>query len=160
MCMNLEDSETTLIQKPQVFLKNITFNDDTKLSLNYNSVIVFTGANNSGKSQVLRDVETGLDSSTSFPSIVIKNIEYDFLGNIDETTFFREHFNMNPRGYYETFETGNTFEKSTLHNCWQNRTLYRGLHLLFIKRLSTIRAFFMGKIKNTDFFQKRYWIHT
>lgn len=139
MCMNLEDSETTPIQKPQVFLKNIIFNDDTKLSLNYNSVIVFTGANNSGKSQVLRDVETGLDSSTSFPSIVIKNIEYDFLGNIDEATFFREHFKVNRDGYYEAFESGGIFRKSTLHDCWQDRTLYSGLHLLFIKRLSTER---------------------
>lgn len=139
MRMNLEDNETTAIQKPQVFLKNITFNDDTKLPLNYNSVIVFTGANNSGKSQVLRDVETGLDGSNSFPTIVIKNIEYDFLGKIDETTFFREHFNVNQQGHYKTFESGGIFDKSTLQSFWKNRTLYSGLHLLFIKRLSTER---------------------
>lgn len=139
MCMNLEDNETTAIQKPQVFLKNITFNDDTKLSLNYNSVIVFTGANNSGKSQVLRDVETGLDGSNSFPTIVIKDTEHVFLGKIDETTFFREHFNVNQQGYYETFESRMGFDKSTLQSFWKNRTLYSGLHLLFIKRLSTER---------------------
>lgn len=139
MRMNLEDNETIARQKPQVFLKNITFNDDTKLSLNYNSVIVFTGANNSGKSQVLRDVETGLDNSNSFPTIVIKNIEYDFLGNIDETTFLRERFKVNQDGYYEAFESGGIFDKSTLHNCWENRTFYGGFHLLFIKRLSTER---------------------
>ena len=139
MRMNLEDNETTAIQKPQVFLKNITFNDDTKLPLNYNSVIVFTGANNSGKSQVLRDVETGLDKSNSFPTIVIKNIEYDFLGKIDETTFFREHFNVNQQGFYEVFESGMAFNISDLQSFWENRTLYSGLHLLFIKRLSTER---------------------
>lgn len=139
MCMNLEDNETTAIQKPQVFLKNITFNDDTKLSLNYNSVIVFTGANNSGKSQVLRDVETGLDNSIPFSTIVIKNIEYDFLGNIDETTFLRERFSVNQRGFYEVVESGRAFDISTLQSSWENRTLYNGLHLLFIKRLSTER---------------------
>ncbi len=139
MRMNLEVNETTAIQKPQVFLKNITFNDDTKLSLNYNSVIVFTGANNSGKSQVLRDVETGLDGSNSFPTIVIKDTEHVFLGKIDETTFFREHFNVNQQGHYKTFEFGGIFDKSTLQSLWKNRTLYNGLHLLFIKRLSTER---------------------
>ena len=139
MRMNLGDNETTAIQKPQVFLKNITFNDETKLSLNYNSIIVFTGANNSGKSQVLRDVETDLDKSNSFPTIVIIDTEHEFLGNIDEATFFREHFNVNQQGYYEAFESGGIFRKSTLHDCWKNRTFYNGLHLLFIKRLSTER---------------------
>lgn len=139
MRMNLEDNETTAIQKPQVFLKNITFNDDTKLPLNYNSVIVFTGANNSGKSQVLRDVETGLDGSNSFPTIVIKDTEHVFLGNIDEATFFRERFSVNQQGFYEVFESGMAFNISDLQSFWENRTLYSGLHLLFIKRLSTER---------------------
>ena len=137
MSTNLEDIGITAIQNPQVFLKNIIFNDGTQLPLNYNSVIVFTGANNSGKSQVLRDVETGLDKSNSSPSIVIKDIEYDFLGTIDEATFLKGRFNVKQNGYYEMFESGLAFEKSTLRSWWENRTFYNGLHLLFIKRLST-----------------------
>ena len=35
----------------------LKFNDGTVLSLNENSIVVFVGANNSGKSQVLKDVE-------------------------------------------------------------------------------------------------------
>lgn len=139
MSTNLEDIGITATQNPQVFLKNIIFNDGTKLPLNYNSVIVFTGANNSGKSQVLRDVETGLDKSNSSPTIVIKDIEYDFLGTIDEATFLKEHFNVNQNGYYEIFESGIAFDKITLRSWWENRTFYGGLHLLFIKRLSTER---------------------
>ena len=137
MSTNLEDIGITAIQNPQVFLKNIIFNDGTQLPLNYNSVIVFTGANNSGKSQVLRDVETGLDKSNSSPSIVIKDIEYDFLGTIDEATFLKGRFNVKQNGYYEMFESGLAFEKSILRSWWENRTFYNGLHLLFIKRLST-----------------------
>lgn len=138
MSTNLEDIGITAIQNPQVFLKNIIFNDGTQLPLNYNSVIVFTGANNSGKSQVLRDVETGLDKSNSSPTIVIKDIEYDFLGTIDETTFLKERFNVKQNGYYEIFESsGFAFDKSILRSWWEDRTLYNGLHLLFIKRLST-----------------------
>lgn len=137
MSTNLEDIGITAIQNPQVFLKNIIFNDGAQLPLNYNSVIVFTGANNSGKSQVLRDVETGLDKSNSSPTIVIKDIEYDFLGTIDEATFLKGRFNVKQNGYYEMFESGLAFEKSTLRSWWENRTFYNGLHLLFIKRLST-----------------------
>ena len=137
MSTNLEDIGVTAIQNPHVFLKNIIFNDDTQLPLNYNSVIVFTGANNSGKSQVLRDDETGLDKSNSSPTIVIKDIEYDFLGTIDEATFLKGRFNVKQNGYYEIFESGLAFEKSILRSWWENRTFYNGLHLLFIKRLST-----------------------
>lgn len=139
MSKNLEDIGITTIQNPQVFIKSIIFNDGTQLPLNYNSIIVFTGANNSGKSQVLRDVETSLDKSNSFPTIVIKDIEYDFLGTIDEETFFKERFNVNQNGHYEIFESNCAFEKSTLQSYWKNRTFYSGLHLLFIKRLSTER---------------------
>lgn len=137
MSTNLEDIKTPTIEKPQVFIKSIKFNDNTQLPISYNSVIVFTGANNSGKSQVLRDVETGLDESNSLPTIVIKDIEYDFLGTIDQVTFLREHFNVNQQGYYEMFESGETFDKRCLQTYWQNRTFYNNLHMLFIKRLST-----------------------
>ncbi|MDU7502639.1 MAG: AAA family ATPase, partial [Finegoldia magna] len=106
---------------------------------NHNSVIVFTGANNSGKSQALRDIETGLDKSNYLKTIVIKDIEYDFLGNIDEVTFFSEHFSMNQDGFYEVLELGRNFDKSTILDYWQNHAFYNGLHLLFIKRLSTER---------------------
>ena len=39
--------------RPQIYFKKIKFNDETELTLERNSIVVFTGANNSGKSQVL-----------------------------------------------------------------------------------------------------------
>ena len=48
------------LEKPQIFLKSITFNDNTRIDLERNSIIVFTGANNSGKSQTLKDIEIDL----------------------------------------------------------------------------------------------------
>lgn len=151
MSTNLEDIRTPTIEKPQVFIKSIKFNDDTQLPISYNSVIVFTGANNSGKSQVLRDVETGLDESNSLPTIVIKDIEYDFLGMIDQATFFRERFNVNQQGHYEMLESGETFDKISLQTYWQNRTFYRNLHMLFIKRLST-----EGRLTSSNALQRDY----
>ena len=137
MSTNLDDFVKTNNQKPQVFIKSIEFNDGVQLSLNCNSVIVFTGANNSGKSQVLRDIENSLDKSNPLPTIVVNDVQYDFSGTITEETFFYEHFNMNQQGYYEIIGGDSYFEKSTLLNSWQKRTFYNGLHLLFIKRLNT-----------------------
>lgn len=151
MSTNLEDIRTPTIEKPQVFIKSIKFNDDIQLPISYNSVIVFTGANNSGKSQVLRDVETGLDESNSLPTIVIKDIEYDFLGTIDQATFLRERFNVNQQGHYEMLESGETFDKISLQTYWQNRTFYRNLHMLFIKRLST-----EGRLTSSNALQRDY----
>ena len=137
MSTNLDDFVKTNNQKPQVFIKSIEFNDGVQLSLNCNSVIVFTGANNSGKSQVLRDIENSLDKSNPLPTIVVNDVQYDFSGTITEETFFYEHFNMNQQGYYEIIGGDSYFEKSTLLNSWQKKTFYYGLHLLFIKRLNT-----------------------
>lgn len=132
-----EDSNVTMMQKPQVFLKNITFNDGTQLPLKHNSIIVFTGANNSGKSQVLKDIECHLNKGNQILPIVIKELECDYQGTINETAFIKERFFLNQQGRYQLFESPNAFEMSTLQNYWERHTLYNGLHLLFIKRLNT-----------------------
>ena len=125
------------IEKPQVFLKCITFNDNTQLQLNKNSIIVFTGPNNSGKSQVLKDIEYYFDSSYQKQKIIITNIEYEFQGVIDESNFLNERFLEDEQGKYQLLEAGSAFDINSLQQWWKNKTLYNGLHRLFIKRLST-----------------------
>lgn len=132
-----EDTKEIVVQKPQVFLKSITFNDCTQLPLKHNSIIVFTGANNSGKSQVLKDVEFYLDESNQTPTIVIKNIECDYCGGINETTFLSEHFIVNQQGYYQSLEANLALDMNTLQLWWKDHALHNGLHTLFVKRLST-----------------------
>ena len=61
MGTEFEDTGKNVVKKPQVFLKSVTFNDDVQLMLKQNSIIVFTGPNNSGKSQVLKDIESCLE---------------------------------------------------------------------------------------------------
>lgn len=137
MSTEFVDTNENIVQKPQVFLKSITFNDDTQLMLNHNSIIIFTGANNSGKSQVLKDIEHCLDKSNQTATIVIKSFECDYHGTIDETTFLSEHFFVNQQGLYQLIESGNTFNRNTLQQWWNDHALYNGLHMLFVKRLST-----------------------
>lgn len=124
-------------QRPQVFMQSIIFNDGTVLPLNRNSIVVFTGANNSGKSQILKDLENYLNKSNEGLKVVIKEVLYDFRGNIIDEFFFKNHFIINQQGYVEMIGLGNSFDRNSLVCWWKERTLYNDLHLLFIKRLST-----------------------
>lgn len=124
------------MEKPKVFIKNIEFNDNTKISLKHDSIIVFTGANNSGKSQVLKDIEICFESSNIKP-IVIKSLENEFCGLIDEDNFFREHFILKNNGFYGLLGTQNHFLKPWILSCWNEHTLNNGLYKLFVRRLST-----------------------
>lgn len=135
MNIGFKNSKKTISQKPQIFLKNITFNDNTQLALNPNSIVVFTGANNSGKSQVLKDIEDYFINHNTIP-IVIKKIECDYHGEILETTFLKDHFYSNRQGEYGLPDSFNYNSKDTLQQLWNNHTLY-SLYTLFVKRLST-----------------------
>lgn len=137
MNSEFDPEEDAIIEKPQVFLKNIIFNDDTQLSLEHNSIIVFTGANNSGKSQILKDLVHCLDRPTQSPNIVIKSTECNYYGTIENAQFLDERFVINQQGNYQLLDSGNAFDKNTLRNWWKNHTLHNGLHMLFVKLLNT-----------------------
>lgn len=95
--MNTENNSNEVNNSniPQIFFKSITFNDNTKLNLEHNSIIVFTGANNCGKSQILKDAENFLDASNNLPKIVIRDIEPEYLGNFDNKEFLDKSFIIN-----------------------------------------------------------------
>jgi len=137
MKKKVKENNVIAKQNPQVFLKKIMFNDGNQLEINKNSIIVFTGANNSGKSQVLKDVENFLDEFYNKTNIVIRNMEYAYCGDIDEQTFFNEHFYMNDNGYYQSYYSSILLTKNEINECWKNHKLKNALHLLFVKRLKT-----------------------
>lgn len=129
------DPENMQARKPQVFLKSITFNDGTQLSLDHDSVIVFTGSNNSGKSQVLKDVENYFKER---PTVVITSCESDFCGAIDEMGFLDERFYIDRNGTYHLFEMNEySFEKESMQSRWERHKLDMGLYMLFVRRLNT-----------------------
>ena len=129
--MGHEDAQ---VSKPLVFLKSITFNDGTLLNLNHNSIVVFTGANNSGKSQVLKDVENFM---AAIPAVVITDCEFEYSGTIDEPRFLNEHFSVNDHGDYCLYGVAGFYSLDVLHILWSNHKLSNNLHLLFARRLST-----------------------
>lgn len=88
MNSEIKNESINISDIPKVFIENITFNDGTTLSLNNNSIVVFTGANNCGKSQILREIENYFNKSKKDLNVILKNINWNFLGKIDNTDFF------------------------------------------------------------------------
>lgn len=131
------NAENKIIENnPGVVVDSITFNDGTTLSLDPNSIVVFTGANNCGKSQILRDIENSFDDSMRKMSIVVNELSYHLIGEISHS-FLLKSFHVNEQGRLEHNGSGGVvFEESLLRE-WENRHLPRDLHSSFIKRIST-----------------------
>ncbi|MDR2424429.1 MAG: hypothetical protein LBD59_06860 [Prevotellaceae bacterium] len=64
----------TEYQKQEVFIDKNTFNDGQTLHFNVPDIVVFTGANNAGKSQVLRDIEQYFQYAENFHNLTINGI--------------------------------------------------------------------------------------
>ena len=94
--MNTDENSAEIVkEKPQIYFTKLKFNDDTELPLEKNSIVVFTGANNCGKSQVLKDIEICVDDSNHIRMVVVKSNECNYCGAIDEEKFLDEHFKVN-----------------------------------------------------------------
>ncbi len=133
-----ENNKEFGLQKPAVFIKSITFNDGTTLQLERNSIVVFTGANNCGKSQALKDIEKSLEQIGNCTPIVIRSIEPDFIGDIHESLFFDGHFNVESNKQCKITGTEDRFgSKQSVITNWKNHKLENGLLAFFVKRLNT-----------------------
>lgn len=124
-------------EKPGIYFKTIKFNDDTELLLKKNSIVVFTGANNSGKSQVLKDIEISVDAGNCEQTTIVKEKECEDYGVIDEKAFLEDHFIENKQGMYRLMASGNVYNIGALRDYWSNHIQYNELYKLFVNRLST-----------------------
>lgn len=71
-------------------LKSVTFNDGQTLALNHDSIVVFVGPNNVGKSQALADIH-GLLKTPDHHSIVVETIDV----NVPPIDKVRAHLEQN-----------------------------------------------------------------
>ena len=118
--------------KPEVFIKSITFNDGNTFNFNESDIVVFTGANNVGKSQVLRDIEQHIQSGNDKTTPIINNIDSDFKGDIE---LFIENTKQNKDGSYWT---GTLFQPaSSIRMWWEHKKLQVGLLKSFVNFLNT-----------------------
>lgn len=123
--------------KPLVYFTKIKFNDGTEIDIDKKSIIVFTGANNSGKSQALKDLENLLNKESSVNQIVVTECGSDYKGDISEENFLLEHFWQNEEGLYISLDSGRAYNMSSLISFWNQHSFNNLLHKAFINRLST-----------------------
>ena len=139
------EAEQTPRQKPEIHINSITFNDGTTLSLESNSIVVFTGANNCGKSQVLKDIERywfnkqyNLDKRHNLAPKVMTNISIDFAGDINDVFFETRFYRDRNDGGLKIYESANySYQKEDTVSNWKNESLYNDLHKLFVKFIDT-----------------------
>lgn len=105
--------------KPEVFVRSITFNDDETIVFQNTDIVVFTGANNSGKSQVLRDIYQKLQKGEASPTIVIKDFQSDFLGSVEDLIYGEK---QDKNGDY--FIGNSSISKTTIRSFWKNKMLH------------------------------------
>jgi energy-coupling factor transporter ATP-binding protein EcfA2 len=64
-----------MTEKVGGYVSKIIFNNNEKLELKPNDIVIFVGPNNAGKSQALKDIFNSLDTESK--SVVVKDIETD-----------------------------------------------------------------------------------
>lgn len=69
--------------RPEVYIKSIAFNDSSVFDFDKKDIIVFTGANNAGKSQVLREIMQNFESPLSPTKVITTSIDAEYCGNSD-----------------------------------------------------------------------------
>lgn len=137
-------------ERPSIYIKSIDFKDGTKLDLNPNSIVIFTGANNCGKSQILRDIEALIHDSNS-ETIVVNKLNVEFKGDLDQS-FFKGKINIDEKGYY--YIENYSLLYNQLKENWDSKNLYY-LYRMFVSRLDTEERLISSKTKQL-YGQNRY----
>lgn len=130
-----ENMETGVIENnetPRIHLESIEFNDGTTINLEPNSIVVFTGANNCGKSQVLRDIEAYIRDPEAH-TIVVKKGELKYSGKLN-FDYFTKKAKLSDDG--RIWFGGISARYEEWENYWEDRYLF-SLASLFVNRLDT-----------------------
>lgn len=125
-------------EQPKVYFERLQFNDGTSLSLKENSIVVFTGPNNCGKSQVLKELETLINPNRGSKNIIISDCGLSFRGDIDHNAFLKSYFEQDNQGRYHFPSSTTYFPITALRDCWTRKSLDSDLGAAFVKRLSTV----------------------
>ncbi|OAV73650.1 putative ATPase [Bacteroidales bacterium Barb6] len=128
----MESEEKKTSQKPEVFVKNITFNDGNTFEFNKSDIVVFTGANNAGKSQVLREILQDIESSDKNLKMILTKLESDFVGNVEELL---SNMKKDNQGFY-LIGHSHRIKENDINYFWRKDT-FSTLSRYFINHLNT-----------------------
>lgn len=118
------------MEKTEVFIKNIVFNDGSSYNFRHSDIVVFTGANNSGKSQVLRDIKSNFENKNAV-KVIVNSIDADYIGDLQ---YLKDRcVNKNGKYYLEDIDI---YQLNNLDFFWNDKNL-SSIHRYFINHLST-----------------------
>lgn len=120
----------------KVFISKITTNNGDSLYFNFDDIVVFVGPNNSGKSQILKDIYSLSESNNDHSNVVLKSIEKTNEG-IDPSAYLRRYGKID-----KSIRLGSDFycvldERIMDAKNFSNKN-YGSYRNLFIANLSTI----------------------
>lgn len=118
----------------KVYIDKISFNDGSLFNFNQSDIVVFTGANNIGKSQVLRDIKNFFANKNA-TRIIATDIEPYYVGN--PQTLKDECINKNGRYYLCDIDIYSTSNHGTK---WVNN-LFESVDLRKDPELNAARIF-------------------
>ena len=117
------------MEETKIYIEQITFNDGSSFSFDNSDIVVFTGPNNSGKSQVLRDIKNYFGNK-NIQRIIATDITPQYLGDVEYLK--KKCINKNGTYYLDNI----SIDINNLGWKWEQKKL-GNISTYFINHLST-----------------------
>lgn len=130
---NVPVNNNTTRPRPKVFIKKLIFNDRTTLEIDENAIIVFVGSNNSGKSQVLKDI-IYISEDRKNKQKIIQDIE--LIKENDLPEYIQSNYEADVHGNYH-LSNHFAYNLDTYKKYWEIEGLHSNFRELFFLTLDT-----------------------
>ena len=118
------------MEKTNIYIDRITFNDGSSFSFDNSDIVVFTGPNNSGKSQVLRDIKDYF-TNKNIQRKIATDITPQFLGDVEYLK--SKCINKNGKYYLDNI----VVNINNLKYQWEQKNI-SSISTYFINHLTTV----------------------
>ncbi|WFM81752.1 ATP-dependent nuclease [Streptococcus ruminicola] len=116
---------------PAVVIKEITFNDENKITFSKDDIVLLVGANNVGKSRTLKDLREDLNESSKI-KLLVKDVKYETTNFTEERLreYFERNITKSSYGGYNVFLDDNdsfTFSDHNFINIAYEKIFYKAM---------------------------------
>lgn len=116
---------------PSVVIKEITFNDENKITFSKDDIVLLVGANNVGKSRTLKDLREDLNESSK-TKLLVKDVKYETTNFTAERLreYFERNITKSSYGGYNVFLDDNdsfTFSDHNFINIAYEKIFYKAM---------------------------------
>lgn len=123
-------TDATAIMRPTAYISLLRFSDGSELRLEANEKIIIVGANNSGKSQSLREIVQHLQQNNFQDGIVVKHVEVIKSGSLSD---LQRYIDENGTRINEVYTIGDWhFNMHSIHQ-WNQPGIRDSLFRGFVK---------------------------